>query len=209
MMTRSMPSALSAAVIGALMLSTAGCSGSAGTIERATPSASSAGSSSAGASSQTPTAGQKDPVDNGAASAGIDPMNPPKPIASLTAPAAYTKDPKAKALIDIFSITRQGRLATLTMAVTPTFDSVDSVSLFTLMGHHTFRPTMVDPINLRKYDVVTSRSSRLSSSETSTRAYSGEAMFIWAVFAAPPANVTKVNLNLFDTVPTIMDVPVQ
>ena len=34
-------------------------------------------------------------------------------------------------------------------------------------------------------------------------------MFLWAAFAAPPTNVEKVNLNIIDTLPTFIDVPIQ
>lgn len=210
MITRSMPSTLSAAVIAALMLATAGCSGSAGTIERAAPSASSAGSSSAGTSSPTPNDGQKDPVDNGAASAGIDPINPPKPIASVTAPLPYRADQEATGRFDIYSIKRQGKLAILTMSVTPTFSTKESPSLYSLLGAAaSFSPELVDPINLRVYTVVRATNGPLSTNPVRSRTSSGRPLFIWAAFAAPPANVTKLNLNVHDSVPPFMDVPVQ
>lgn len=188
---------LSAGALVTLMLVTAGCSASSDT------AADKSGSSDSSADTA------KDEVDNGSAAAGIDLQNLPKPIASLTVHAPYDQDLKATARFDVYSIKRQGKLAILTMSVTPTFSTVKRVSLFGLMGERGFRPTLVDPINLRSYRVVRSNSSPLITDEVGAKAHSGEPMFIWAAFAAPPAGVAKVNLNLYDTVPAILDMPVQ
>jgi hypothetical protein len=193
-----------ATAVAALMLFTAGCSGSPDTVEKA-----SSPTSSAGSPSSDPAAAPKDKVDSGAAAAGIDPMNLPKPVGSFTAPLPYDKDRKTTGRFDIYSLKRQGKLAILTMSVTPTFSTVESASLFSLMGNHGLRPTLVDPVNLREYAVLRGGSGPLVTNNVSARSYSGEPIFFWAAFAAPPANVAKINLNLYDTLPPVMDVPVQ
>jgi len=199
---RPMPAAIVSAALATLMLVTAGCS----------PSPDNAGDkagSSKSSKSADASGKQQDVVDSGAASAGIDPMKPPKPVTSFTAPAPYVKDPEATARFDIYSIKRQGKLAILTLSVTPTFSTVDPAGLFSLMGNHLFSPTLIDPVNLREYKVVSTRSGNLSTSDISTKTPSGKPIFVWAAFAAPPANVGSVTLNLYDTLPGIAGVPVQ
>jgi hypothetical protein len=201
MSLRPVSTTVSATALAALMLFTAGCSGS--------DPAEKAGSSKspAGSSGSSPAPQQKDAVDSGAAAAGIDSSNPPKAIASVTSSVPYSKDPKATAKFDIYSVRRQGKLAIMTLSVTPKFSSPDPAALFTLMGAQFFSPTMVDPVNLRAYGVVSSGSGNLATSAPNAQAFSGQPMFVWAAFAAPPANVEKVNLTLFDTLPAITDVP--
>lgn len=202
MSPRPMPAAIFSAALATLMLVTAGCSASPDSTGGKDSSSKSAGSADASGE-------QQDAVDSGAVSAGIDPMKPPKPVTSFTAPASFNKDPEATTRFDIYSIKRQGKLAILTLSVTPTFSTVDPASLFSLMGNQSFHPTLVDPVNLREYEVVTSGSGSLSTNDISTKTPSGKPIFAWAAFAAPPANVSSVTLNLYDTLPGITSVPVQ
>jgi len=202
MSPRPKPAAIFSAVLVTLLLVTTGCSGSLGGSGKKDSSSNS--SDSAAARGQ-----QEDVGDNGAISAGIDPMKPPKPITSFTAPAPYEKDPAATARFDIYSIKRQGKLAILTLSVTPTFSTVEAPSLYSLMGSHSLAPTLIDPVNLREYKVVSSGSGNLSSNDMSAKTLSGKPMFLWAAFAAPPTNVSRVTLNLYDTLPGITGVPVQ
>lgn len=96
----------------------------------------------------------------------------------------------------------------LTLSLTPKFATPGCASLYALLGGPTyFKPTLVDPVNLRVYGVVEGGGKGLSSAHTTATTYSGAPMFLWAAFAAPPTDVE--NLNIFDTLPTIMDVPVQ
>ena len=196
--------AVSATAVAALVLFTAGCSGSSDTAEKASSPKSSAASPSSG-----PAAEQKDKVDNGAAAANIDPANPPKAIASLTAPLPYDEDPKTTGRFDVYSLKRQGKLVLLTFSLTPNFSTAKPASLFLLQGGRLFDPTLTDPVNLRAYRVVKADGRALSSGNNQSRSHSGEPMFLWAAFAAPPTNVEKVNLNIFDTLPTFIDVPIQ
>ena len=201
MSPRPMPAAIFSAALATLMLVTTACSGSQDSTGGKDGSSSSSGSADG--------SGQKEVLDNGATSAGIDPMKPPKPVTSLTAPATFEKDPGATTRFDIYSIKRQGKLAILTLSVTPTFSTVEPESLFSLMGNNSFRPTLIDPVNLREYKVVSSGSGNLSSNDMSAKTLSGKPMFLWAAFAAPPTNVSRVTLNLYDTLPGITGVPVQ
>ena len=41
------------------------------------------------------------------------------------------------------------------------------------------------------------------------KAASGQPMFVYAVFAAPPADVTKINVLFADSIPALTDVPIQ
>lgn len=203
------------ALISAMAVGLASCSGSSDqpTAQPPPPKASASVGATPGASSGTspgtassPTA---DPSQNGAADAGVDPQQQGKPVATTTVPVGYKEDHKAKAKIDILSLKRSGKLLVLTAAVTPQL-SDDSLqpTLFALMGNHSFDPSLVDSVNLKQYSVV-GGAGPMHSSDIAVRAGSGSSMFVYAVFAAPPADVAKLDVNFYDGVPTFVGVPIR
>jgi hypothetical protein len=188
----------------------AGCSGSSsGASGGATSAGSGTGSASAGAASggTTPSA---DPTANGAVAAGIDPANPGTPVASAVLPAPMQQDPKATLKLDILGLKRKDKLLVMTAIITPTNTLAEPQLLYYLLDTHSWRPALIDSTNLKLYSPVRSASSGvLITNVTSVRAAAGSPLFLYAVFSAPPPEITKINVQFQDTMPLLNDVPVQ
>ena len=197
---------MSCACVAALALSVAACSS-----EEKSPAGSGSGTASAAPSASSAAASaapSADPQENGSAAAGVGLEALANPIATVEAKTGMEKDPEGTVKVDLLGLKRKDRLLILTAAVTPTNSLAEPQSLFQVLGSHTWRPTLVDTKNLKQYSVVRS-GGPLSSGDLSAKAGSGQPMFVYAVFAAPPADVTTINVLFADTIPAFTDVPVQ
>lgn len=106
----------------------------------------------------------------------------------------------------------EGRLMTLTLAFTPHSPEAapgDTLSLYDLNGSDPLYVTLIDPVNLRRYMVVKDSSgAELGSNVVDTEApldATGTAKY---TFAAPPADVAKIDVSVGEW-PTFRDVPIQ
>ncbi|GAA3189734.1 hypothetical protein [Nonomuraea roseoviolacea] len=118
-----------------------------------------------------------------------------------------------KARVDITGLKRQGRTATLTWTVT----ALDGkVNLHNGMGTATLDMTvsavsLIDPVNAKRYRVArngTSADSECVCSKTQGQFLeNGATSSLYAVFAAPPADVTKINVEM-PMIGVLTDVPI-
>jgi len=192
-----------AATMAALALTATGCAG-ASDEQTAKETATAAVSSASGSPSAS-----ADPEENGSAAAGVGLEALAHPIATVEAKTAMEKDPEGTVKVDLLSLKRKDKLLILTGAVTPTTSLAEPQSLFRALGSHSWTPLLVDTTNLKQYSVVRARGSRLASGDLMVKAASGQPMFVYAVFAAPPADVTKINVLFADSIPALTDVPIQ
>lgn len=196
-------------------LATAGCTADSGSGAGATTTATTAAggttTTAAGGTGTTgTTAATVDPSKNGAAGAGVDPSNPGTPLATTTVPLPTAQDPDATLRVDILGLRRQDRLLLLTAAVTPTTTSSDARTLFAMLGQHTWTPKLVDTVNLKEYSAARAKSSSyLQTDDLGVSAVSGQPAYVYAAFAAPPADVTKMTVSFQSSVPPFPDVPLQ
>ena len=189
-------------LVAVLATGVAGCSSNE-TPPAASPSGSQTSTAKASAS-VAPAASQ----DNGAADAGIDANNPPQPIGTATVQIPISEDPKAKITVDVLSLRRKDKLLVLTAALTPTNSSDGAQAMFTLLGNGFWSPSLIDSVNLKQYSPVrVSGGGELMTSVTSVRAVSGQPMYVYAVFAAPPQDVTHLAVIFNSSVPVITGVP--
>ncbi len=188
-------------VVGLVAALTAGCSGSSDPGDAAPPAA-----TTTSTPVSSPSTGV-DPTANGATAAGVDPGNPGPPVATTTAPVAMFDDAHAKLKIDVLSLKRKDKLLILTLQVTPDNSLSGPKALFTLLGNHFWSPALIDSVNLKEYDTV-SGSGQLQSGVTGVSAAAGQPMYLYAVFAAPPAGVTSLNLIFASSVPALNDIPI-
>ncbi|MQA87423.1 MAG: hypothetical protein GEV03_23050 [Streptosporangiales bacterium] len=115
------------------------------------------------------------------------------------------------------SLQVKGRLATLTLTWTPKFpkaaaqDDVwgdSSLSLFEMAGETSVWMTLVDPVNLKRYNVVRDGSGNwLQTNENNTETRNGRPLTAHYTFAAPPPQVEKLDVYANDIV-LFRDVPV-
>jgi hypothetical protein len=193
----------SAATLAALALTAAGCSGATddqGAQETST--------SAAPAASSSPSA-SADPQENGSATAGVGLEDLANPIATVEAKTGMEDDPEGTVKVDVLGLARKDKLLILTAAVTPQNSLAEPQSLFGVLGSHSWMPTLVDTVNLKQYSPVRAKGGAMRTGDLTVKAASGQPMFVYAVFAAPPADVTKINVLFADSIPVLMDVPVQ
>ena len=194
---------MSAATLAALALTATGCSGASdgrGGNEASTsaaPAASASASASAG------------PQENGSAAAGVGLEDLANPIATVEAKTGMEEDPEGTVKVDVLGLKRKDKLLILTAAVTPQNSLAEPQSLFGVLGSHAWMPTLVDTVNLKQYSPVRARGTSMRTGDLTVKAASGQPMFVYAVFAAPPTDVTKINVLFADSIPVLMDVPVQ
>ncbi|NUW30046.1 hypothetical protein HTZ77_01165 [Nonomuraea sp. SMC257] len=118
-----------------------------------------------------------------------------------------------KARVDITGLKRQGRTATLTWTVT----ALDGkVNLHNGMGAGPLDMTvsavsLIDPVNAKRYRVArngTNADSECVCSKTQGQFLeNGATSSLYAVFAAPPADVTKINVEM-PMIGVLTDVPI-
>lgn len=164
-------------------------------------SASADGSGSAGSGDQ-----QDSELDDAAEEAGVDPSNPPEPIASVTMPANIDD---ATLTVDLISLKREGDLMVLTTAVTPDKKSdADADDYYSWTGSSS--PQIVDTSNLKVHDVVeTSDGTEVMTNPVSARFGPGQTFYSYAVFAAPPKDVDTVTVKAVDGAPAFTGVEIQ
>lgn len=151
------------------------------------------------------------PAADSARAAGIDPNNPPEPIASTTV-AIQGSD---KATVDLYGLARQGDLVVLTLGVTldegtVTTTGSESVPFFAWFGT-TWSPTLVDSTTLNLHQVVESDDGPVMTATGSNtpRFGAGETYHLSATFAAPPEGVTTMTVNPMDGASSFLDVPIE
>ncbi|HEU5032042.1 MAG TPA: hypothetical protein VFV01_44485 [Spirillospora sp.] len=138
--------------------------------------------------------------------ASVDRFDKPVAKATFGSPMA----PGAKVDIAVMGLRVKGRLATLTLQWTPHVPGGTSTPTpYRLNGERGLDASLIDPVNLKRYVVVTdSGSRRLESDDVLTNLPNGQATLTSHSFAAPPANVKGVDLQL-GSWPAFRDVPIE
>lgn len=150
-------------------------------------------------------------VETGAAGAGIDAANPPKAIASLTLPAA-PEDGVASMKADLVQLKRDGKVVKAVVGLTPTFDSTSTAkqtSLYKAMNGSGPDTQLIDPVNLKLYKMFEAGLGvRLEADVVNTQVVAGQTSYYWAVLAAPPESVSKVNVAFGHGTDMFMGIPI-
>ncbi|MFD0900765.1 hypothetical protein [Actinomadura sediminis] len=147
----------------------------------------------------------------GAADGGtpsVDAAGDPIVKATLGAPP---QEPSAEVEIAVMGLRVRGRLATLTVQMTPRLPAggPDETSPYKLNGNDGIDPALIDPVNLKRYVVVEdSGGAELATDDITTDLDNGKAGTLQFTFAAPPENVKAVDLQ-FGSWPTFRNIPVE
>lgn len=203
---RSSARASLSAALAAVLLTGCGLGGSdeGGTSPSSSADQSQASSGSSGSSS----AG--DGLDQAARDAGIDPKNPPKPVATvpLAIPGAKGEKPAA---FDLLGLERKDDLMLLTASVTIDASSTGDAQDFFGWFDRRWYPQVIDTRNLKVHDVVTADDQRVMSDTgaLTQEVGPGQTLYLFAAFAAPPQDVSTVTVRLTDNSPAIQGVKVQ
>ena len=161
-------------------------------------------------SSVAPSAGTTAPSSveaSSAAQAGVDLTNLPAPIASATIAAHVSGDPNAKLTINLHQLRRTGKVVTATFSFQVTSTVTEADSLFDYLNRQSWWPYLVDTQNLKRHDVVTGGGARAKTDDLTSFA-PGQTLYAYAMFAAPPQDVTTVDVQMLGGAPTATNVPI-
>lgn len=152
-------------------------------------------SSPAETTSSTTGAGDSQPVSLG------------DPIAAATIPAALDGDPKATLTVKLYSLTRRGQtlIGNFSFTLNATTDPTETTTLFELLGNNFWSPTLIDTTNLKRHAVLTGGGlySDAATSAVNTPLGAGDTVAAFAAFAAPPADVTSMVVNMTEGAPGV------
>ncbi|WP_106397252.1 hypothetical protein [Actinocorallia populi] len=114
--------------------------------------------------------------------------------------------PKGEFGLAVVSLTARGRLANLTLTLTPSYPGKDSVLAFIYFGGEPPEVSLVDPVGLKRYLVVKdSAGNALGSGNENYNV--GRPNTLNYTFAAPPEDVATVDVQ-FDDYPPFRNVPI-
>lgn len=163
----------------------------------------------------TQSAGSKDDAEDSAeqsaAAAGMDLADLDEPIATSTIPATVEGDPEATMDVALYTLRRDGQ--TLVMNGSFRVNSEDGQEderwIYHYLGSNGWAPHLIDGVNLTRYDVLGSGGTRAMTRDQGSKFRPGQTFYVYAAFAAPPAGVETINVQLVDGAPMIVDVPIR
>ncbi|MET7329360.1 hypothetical protein [Nonomuraea sp. NPDC005650] len=125
----------------------------------------------------------------------------------------YGAGQRGKARVDITALKRQGRTLSLNWTITALDGKVNvhnGLSTGTL-DYTVSAVSLIDPVNAKRYRVArngTDQNAKCVCSGTQGQFLNkGDASTLYAVFAAPPADVTKINIEM-PMIGVLTDVPI-
>jgi hypothetical protein len=133
-----------------------------------------------------------------AEAAGIDLNDLPDPIATQDIPATVEGDDDAKMTVELIALKRQGETVVGQFGFTVKSDSTEAARLYDYLGSGNWSPFLVDSQNLRKHDVLRKSINRAQTDSVEMKFKPGETAYAFAVFAAPPPDVSEVEVSVVD-----------
>lgn len=198
-----------AAVAAGLMLT--GCSIGGGSEEPATSASQDEGGGSASATGSEDEGGENssEELDTQAGEAGVDPTEPPEPIATVEAPATDSTGEPTTLTVDLLEARREDELLVLTVRFTPAEGDGKPQWLYHYLGQETWAPQVIDTTNLRVHNVVKGEGQPkpLLTDYQGTKFGPGQRYYAFAVFAAPPEDVESVTVNVVGGAESLTEVP--
>ena len=141
--------------------------------------------------------------------AGVDLTNLPAPIASGTTAATVDGDPDATMTVALHSLKRGGKVLTAVFSFRVTSTVATSASLYKYMGGTVWFPYLVDTDNLNRHDPLTGGGASAKTDTSLSPKFSpGQTVYAYAMFAAPPAAVTTMNVQIMSNLPTVVAAPI-
>lgn len=152
---------------------------------------------------------EEDASEQSAREAGVDWTDPPAPIASVTIPGSESGGADAEVKLDLLTVTRRDQVVLVNYAVTPTSASEKQDNLYGWLGNQRPRPRLVDTKNLKLHEPLGERETTMQTEALGPRFSSGQTLYGYAMFAAPPQDVTHVDVAIVDSAPAFSGVEIQ
>jgi len=140
----------------------------------------------------------------------VEEFDPDDVLAEQT--VALTESPEDEVTVGLQSLRVTGEVTEARFVVTPNFSSVsddEAISLYDILERTSFRPTLLDPENLKEYSIITDGPSHWGSDSVDTQAVNGEPMLVFAMFAAPQDDIDTVEVSFRNVWPPFTDVPIE
>lgn len=135
--------------------------------------------------------------------------NAAKPVVKGTFDSPAAKG--ATVDIAIMGLRAKGKLATLTVQLTPHLPATDKrrINAYVLNGEHRLGTSLIDPVNLKRYLVVEdSDHGKMETDDIFTNMTNDQAAPFSFTFAAPPENVKSIDVQI-GSWPMFRDIPVE
>ena len=206
-------SRMTIAAITAALLS-AGLVGCAPDAEDKPETTSTAASSADGSGSDEADAGQDETTAESAAEAGIDLTDLGEPVATAEIPATARDQEDLSGVtmtVNLYGLERRGETLIGTFSFTPHTESEQEFPLYGYLGHSRWHPFLIDPVNLNKHLVLEGADGRvMTDSGPTSRTFGAEqTLYAYAVFAAPPKDVKKMDVAFVAGAPIATGVTIE
>ncbi|WP_192796696.1 hypothetical protein [Serinicoccus kebangsaanensis] len=147
---------------------------------------------------------QSDVEADSAAAAGVDLSDVAEPLATATIPATVEGDPDAAMQVALHGLVRDGDVVVGTFSFEVDSDASGAQPrwIYHYLGDQSWQPHFIDTVNLTRHDVVSSSGKKAATDSQSFKFLPGQTAYAYAVFAAPPEDVTTVTLSLVEGAPT-------
>ncbi len=121
------------------------------------------------------------------------------------------ENPDDKVSLGLHSLTVEGDVMVLRVVLTPQFASQSNdaaVSLYATLGGRSFRPRLIDGLNLKEYSPIGGPATPWVADSVEVRAVNGSPMLAWGYFAAPEDAIETIDVRVNDVWPVFTDVPI-
>ncbi|MFC0675405.1 hypothetical protein [Brachybacterium hainanense] len=194
-----------ALLVGALSLT--GCQVGTGDIgpDGKSPTGTSAPSSASDGGADAPS--EDAVVDEDAAGTGVDLTAVGEPVASAEVPAVVEGDPAATMTVSLHGLRREGKTLVATYSFTVHSETSDTEEwIYDYLGAQGWHPYAIDTVNLNKHEVLGGGEAQTDYQGAKFRP--GQTLYAYASFAAPPEDVTTMDVLLVDGAPLASGVPI-
>lgn len=153
-------------------------------------------------------------VDEDAQAAGVDLTDVGEPIASAEVPAAVEGDPEATMTVSLHGLTRQDE--TLVAVYSFRVEASEAAStdprwIYHYAADQGWNPYAVDTTNLNRHGVLSDSTGTIRSQTEyqGPKFRPGQTLYAYAMFAAPPEDVTTMDVLLIDGAPLATEVEIR
>lgn len=147
-----------------------------------------------------------------AAAAGINLAELGAPVATATVPATVDDDPDATMKVDFYGLKQDGQALIATYSFTVISDADHEADwLYTYLGGQSWRPYLIDTVNLTRHDVLRDKPGAIGAVTDSqgTMFRPGQTFYAYAAYAMPPEGVTTMTVDMAVGAPAVVGVEIQ
>lgn len=140
--------------------------------------------------------GEEEVVDE---EAPVDLDELPEAIATASVPASVSGDTDATLTVSLHELRRDGkRLTALVSFLVESTNEDEAQWLSHYLGDRTWAPYLLDPVNLTKHTVLRNGAEKAQTSSQGAEFRPGQTLHGYAMFAAPPEDVTAMDVMLVE-----------